>query len=191
MRFSQGTHYRILYFFHGRAIVVVSHGLKKERIVPPTEIDLAIRRRAKFESARRIGIRTTWSEAVVKAGRSRQSRSRRTSDAIAILRNLYVKNDPEMARMVEEERANMEVARRICDLRRQAGLTQRALAKLVGTTASVICRLEDADYEGHSLAMLNRIAAALDRRVEIRFVAAVASSKKARKRSSRATRKAS
>ena len=40
------------------------------------------------------------------------------------------------------------------------------------TTASVICRLEDADYEGHSLAMLNRIAAALNRRVEIRFVPA-------------------
>jgi len=40
----------------------------------------------------------------------------------------------------------------------------------VGTTASVICRLEDADYEGHSLAMLNRIAAALHRRVETHFV---------------------
>jgi transcriptional regulator with XRE-family HTH domain len=50
------------------------------------------------------------------------------------------------------------------------GLSQRALAKLVGTTASVICRLEDADYEGHSMAMLNRIAAALNKRVEIHFV---------------------
>ena len=57
-------------------------------------------------------------------------------------------------------------------LRTQASLSQRQLAKLVGTTASVICRLEDADYEGHSLAMLNRIAAALNRRVEIRFVSA-------------------
>jgi hypothetical protein len=51
-------------------------------------------------------------------------------------------------------------------------LSQRQLAKLIGTTASVICRLEDADYEGHSLAMLNRIAAALNRRVEINFVPA-------------------
>ena len=40
-------------------------------------------------------------------------------------------------------------------------ITQRQLAKKVGTTASVICRLEDADYQGHSLAMLRRIAAAL------------------------------
>jgi hypothetical protein len=31
-------------------------------------------------------------------------------------------------------------------------------------------RLEDADYEGHSLAMLRRIAAALDKRVDIRFL---------------------
>jgi hypothetical protein len=32
--------------------------------------------------------------------------------------------------------------------------------------------LEDADYEGHSLSMLRRIAAALSQRVEIRFVPA-------------------
>jgi transcriptional regulator with XRE-family HTH domain len=49
-------------------------------------------------------------------------------------------------------------------------LTQRELAKLVGTTASVVCRLENADYDGHSLAMLRRIAAALEKRVEIRFL---------------------
>jgi hypothetical protein len=34
----------------------------------------------------------------------------------------------------------------------------------------VICRLEDADYKGQSLAMLRRIAGALDKRVELRFV---------------------
>jgi transcriptional regulator with XRE-family HTH domain len=73
---------------------------------------------------------------------------------------------------LEKARANDQVARKIVDLRTQAGLSQRQLAKLVGTTASVICRLEDADYEGHSLAILNRIAAALNRRVEIRFVPA-------------------
>ena len=64
----------------------------------------------------------------------------------------------------------MEIARKIYDLREAAGLTQRQLGSLIGTTASVICRLEDADYEGHSLAMLNRIAAALNKRVKIEFV---------------------
>jgi transcriptional regulator with XRE-family HTH domain len=84
-----------------------------------------------------------------------------------------------MQALLAEEEANAEVARKICDLRTKAGLSQRALAKLVGTTASVICRLEDSDYEGHSLAMLKRIAAALDKRVEIHFVPAKAASRTA------------
>jgi transcriptional regulator with XRE-family HTH domain len=71
---------------------------------------------------------------------------------------------------LEEARADITVADKIYKLRTKAGVTQRQLAKLVGTTASVICRLEAADYEGHSLAMLNRIAAALNKRVEIRFL---------------------
>jgi transcriptional regulator with XRE-family HTH domain len=75
-----------------------------------------------------------------------------------------------MLALLEEERVNAEIARKIYELRTKAGLSQRALAKLVGTTASVICRLEDADYEGHSFSMLRRIATALNRRVEIRFV---------------------
>jgi len=93
-----------------------------------------------------------------------------TTDGIKILHRLIIGNDPARQASLEEERANMEVARKIYDLREQAGFTQRQLAKLIGTTASVICRLEDADYEGHSLAMLNRIAAALGKRVTIEFV---------------------
>jgi predicted transcriptional regulator len=55
-------------------------------------------------------------------------------------------------------------------MRTTAGLSQRELAQRVGTTASVICRLEDADYEGHTLAMVRRIATALNRRPELRAV---------------------
>jgi len=47
----QGVHYRMLYFFHGRTAVVVSHGIAKEQRVPPHEIDLAVRRRRVFESS--------------------------------------------------------------------------------------------------------------------------------------------
>jgi len=46
----QGVQYRMLYFFHGSAAVVVSHGLVKEQAVPPAEIDRAIRRRQMFEA---------------------------------------------------------------------------------------------------------------------------------------------
>jgi len=95
-----------------------------------------------------------------------------TTDAVEILHRRYFEGKPEMLALLEEERANDEIARKIYDLRTKASLTQRQLAKLVGTTAAVINQLEEADYEGHALAMLNRIAAALDKRVEIRCVAA-------------------
>jgi len=93
-----------------------------------------------------------------------------TTDATEILHRRYFEGKPEMLAALEEARANDEVARKIHELRTKAGLTQRQLAKLVGTTASVICLLEDADYEGHSLSMLRRVATAVNQRVEIRFV---------------------
>jgi phage-related protein len=46
----QGVHYRILYFFHGRAATVILHGITKEREVPATEIDRAIRAKQSFEA---------------------------------------------------------------------------------------------------------------------------------------------
>jgi DNA-binding XRE family transcriptional regulator len=99
------------------------------------------------------------------------ARKRRpTSDAVEILRRRYFEGRPDRVAELQEERANAEVAREIHKLREEAGFTQAQLARLVGTTPSVISRLEDADYEGHSLSMLRRIAAALNRRIRIRFV---------------------
>ena len=93
-----------------------------------------------------------------------------TTDPVEVLYRRLYEGKPARLKGLEEARANDEVARKIFGLRTKAGLTQTQLGKLVGTTASVICRLEDADYEGHSLAMLRRIAAALNQRIEIRFV---------------------
>lgn len=92
----------------------------------------------------------------------------KTSDAVQILDRM-AGNDPDMLRLIEEARINAVVAQLIYDARNRAGLTQEALARLVGTQQPVIARLEDADYEGHSLSMLQRIAAALNQRIEIRF----------------------
>jgi len=97
-------------------------------------------------------------------------KNKKTDDAVEILHRRYVIGRPEKAAELERIRADDDVARKIYDLRAKAGLSQRELAKLVGTSASAICRLEDAEYEGHSLAMLHRIAHALNRRVEIRFM---------------------
>lgn len=44
-----GVNYRILYFFAGSEIVVVSHGLTKEAEVSSKEIDLAVERKKLFE----------------------------------------------------------------------------------------------------------------------------------------------
>jgi ribosome-binding protein aMBF1 (putative translation factor) len=94
------------------------------------------------------------------------------SSTVQYLYDRYVGDDPKRIEAYEQEVLNAEIARKIYDLRTKAGLSQRELARKVGTSASVICRLEDADYDGHSLSMLKRIAEALDRRVEIRFVPA-------------------
>ena len=99
-----------------------------------------------------------------------EKRRKPTTDAVEILHRRYFEGKPEMLAMLEEVRAEDAVARKIYELRTEAGLSQRQLARLVGTTASVICRLEDADYEGHSLSMLNRIAGAVGKRVQITFV---------------------
>lgn len=93
------------------------------------------------------------------------------SDASKFLYNRFIAGNPKREAEYEEEVVNAEIARKIYDLRTKAGLTQQELAERVGTSKSAICRLEDADYEGHSLSMLKRIAEALDKRVEIRFVA--------------------
>ena len=93
-----------------------------------------------------------------------------TTDAVEVLHRRFYEGKPARLKNLEDPRANEEIARKIRELRSAAALTQTQLAKLIGTTASVICRLEDADYGGHSLPMLRRIAAALNQRVEIRFV---------------------
>ena len=92
------------------------------------------------------------------------------SPAIRYAYERYIGGDKAKAASFQEELANAEIASQIYQLRTAAGLSQRQLAARVGTTASVICRLEDADYAGHSLSMLRRIAAAMNKRVEIRFV---------------------
>ena len=97
-------------------------------------------------------------------------RLKAATDALEILHRRFYEGKPSRQKDLEAARANAEIARKILELRAAAALTQTQLAKLTGTTASVICRLEDADYEGHSVAMLRRIAGALNQRVEIRFV---------------------
>ena len=45
---SGSVNYRLLYFFHGRTVSVVAHGLTKEAAVPAASINQAIVRKAAF-----------------------------------------------------------------------------------------------------------------------------------------------
>jgi ribosome-binding protein aMBF1 (putative translation factor) len=92
------------------------------------------------------------------------------SDALQELYDEPIGDDPEKQADYEEALINVKAAQLLYDMRTTAGLSQRELAKRVGTTASVICCLEDADYSGHTLQMLNRIASALGRRIELHAV---------------------
>lgn len=93
-----------------------------------------------------------------------------TSDVLKIMHRRYYKDNPERQAELEEAFVIDDVARKLYALRTEAGLSMGELADMVGTTASVICRLENAEYEGNSLLMLNRIASALNMRVKVDFV---------------------
>ena len=68
-----------------------------------------------------------------------------TTDAVEMLYRRYYRGKSLRLAGLEAARADDHVARKIAALWTEAGLSQRELAKLIGTMASVICRLEDAD----------------------------------------------
>ena len=69
--------------------------------------------------------------------------------------------DPAFADRFERAGQAWDVALQIAALREQAGLTQKELARRLKTSQQHISRLESPGYEGHSLAMLRRVAKAL------------------------------
>jgi ribosome-binding protein aMBF1 (putative translation factor) len=98
-----------------------------------------------------------------------RKKKKSVTDAVEIaIRQLG--DTPKLRQRIAEEKLNVRVAQMIYDARHRAGLTQKQLAELIGTKQQVIARLEDADYEGHSLSMLQRIAVALGRRLEFAMV---------------------
>jgi predicted transcriptional regulator len=94
---------------------------------------------------------------------------KKTNNALEIIDNLN-QDDTELQGMIAEASINAKVAQLIYDTRIKAGLTQKELADLIGTKQPAIARLEDADYEGHSVSMLQKIAYALDQQVEISLI---------------------
>lgn len=97
------------------------------------------------------------------------AKKKKTTDAVEILESMFIKT-PQRRKSYEKALKDAEIASRIYELRQQAGLTQKQLAELIGTKQPVISRLEEADYNGYSLEMLNRIATALHCRLEVNII---------------------
>jgi ribosome-binding protein aMBF1 (putative translation factor) len=98
------------------------------------------------------------------------NKNKPTSDVIKIMHKLYIKGDKKRLAYIEQEKIRLAIAQKIYDLRTQANLTQKELARRIGTKQSVISRLEDADYEGYTLKILEKIAEAVNCHIQVDFV---------------------
>ncbi|MBI5098379.1 MAG: XRE family transcriptional regulator [Nitrospirae bacterium] len=77
--------------------------------------------------------------------------------------------DPAFASRFKQAGEAWDVALQIAALREKAGLSQKALAKILKTSQQQISRMESPNYEGHSLSALRRVAEALHARVRVVF----------------------
>lgn len=80
--------------------------------------------------------------------------------------------DPEFRAHYKEERQALKLAMKITKLREKKGLSQKELAKLMGTSQQAISRIESGEYEGFTLKTLERLAEATGTQLKIEFVAA-------------------
>jgi DNA-binding XRE family transcriptional regulator len=77
--------------------------------------------------------------------------------------------DPDFAVRFKKAGEAWDIALQLAALRKQAGLSQKELARRVGTSQQQISRLESPGYEGHSLSMLRRVAHVLGATVQVKI----------------------
>jgi DNA-binding XRE family transcriptional regulator len=75
-----------------------------------------------------------------------------------ILFDRLYRGKPQRVAELKRTREELALGRKIRGLREGRGLSQTQLAKALGTQAPAISRLEDADYDGHSLRILRKVA---------------------------------
>src|SRR6266566_7996916 len=78
--------------------------------------------------------------------------------ATQILFDRLYRGKPQRIAALRRTRKELALGRQIRALRQAKGLSQAQLAKALGTQAPAISRVEDADYDGHSLRILRKIA---------------------------------
>lgn len=78
--------------------------------------------------------------------------------------------DKKFREAFEKEYLKVLISEKIAKLRKEAKLTQEALARKIHTTKSAISRYESADYSGYTISLLQKIARACNAEVDIKFV---------------------
>lgn len=94
---------------------------------------------------------------------------KKTTDALAILHARYVRGNAEAEAELERARERLRVSMQLQEMREREGLTQQEVADRAGTSRSVIARLEQPDYEQHTLSTLRKVAGAMGYDVELDF----------------------
>ncbi|MDN7038049.1 helix-turn-helix domain-containing protein [Lactiplantibacillus plantarum] len=79
------------------------------------------------------------------------------------------KDNPDFAKLVEQENINLEVAVKVRDLRENMGMSQREFASLIGKPQSTIARIENGSMNA-STRVLSEIAQATNQRLTIQFM---------------------
>lgn len=77
--------------------------------------------------------------------------------------------DKTFAERFEQAGEAWDIALQLVALRKEAGLSQKELARTLKTSQQQVSRLESPAYEGHSLSMLRRVAHALNAEVKVVF----------------------
>ncbi len=152
--------FRVLFFYQPGMLIVITSGFqKKTQETPPGEITRA-------ELLRKLWLKVPQPlHGITKGKRSypegvwtmRQTVKRDKHNEVV---RQHARKSAIYRKTFERTLHQIDLALLVREMREDEGLTQVELAKKVGTTQSVIARLEDAEYTGHSLTMLERIATA-------------------------------
>src|SRR5437868_2348847 len=92
-----------------------------------------------------------------------------TGKATEILFDRFYRGRPQRIAQLKRTRQELALGRKIRELRETRGLSQAQLARALRTQAPAISRIEDADYDGHSLRILRRIADYFDQHLVVSF----------------------
>jgi ribosome-binding protein aMBF1 (putative translation factor) len=94
---------------------------------------------------------------------------KQTTSALEMLRRRVNEGGPDRIAERDQTHREMALGMKIQAIREAQGMTQKDLADKIGTQPSAISRIEDADYDRHSISVLQKVADALDMLLLIDF----------------------